>query len=294
SILIGGISGVLTGTGIETYLLLIGENPPSNLVSGLLLTSLYFGTINTLITIPVVALAGKETLEITPVEAIVWSWKNVGKSFLQGLIAGLLFGPLIAAIFTFLTGHHETLFEISFPIYFALFGGLFSGFLGGIAGGVSWTMLDEQTRVRPNEAIQRSARNALHAGLLGALFCVITIPSIITATNLIFQFYDELLPDALISIVMAAILGWLAGAWWGGGFAWLQHMLLRQFLSWTRVAPLRYARFLDYATERVLLRKVGGGYIFVHRLLLDYFATSDAQQNLRDHAFARRSEALHI
>jgi hypothetical protein len=30
--------------------------------------------------------------------------------------------------------------------------------------------------------------------------------------------------------------------------------------------------FLDYAAERMFLRKVGGGYIFVHRLLQDYFA----------------------
>jgi hypothetical protein len=30
--------------------------------------------------------------------------------------------------------------------------------------------------------------------------------------------------------------------------------------------------FLDYATECILLRKVGGGYIFIHRLLQDYFA----------------------
>jgi hypothetical protein len=30
---------------------------------------------------------------------------------------------------------------------------------------------------------------------------------------------------------------------------------------------------LDFATERILLRKVGGGYIFVHRLLLDYFSS---------------------
>jgi hypothetical protein len=35
-------------------------------------------------------------------------------------------------------------------------------------------------------------------------------------------------------------------------------------------------RFLDYAAERILLRKVGGGYIFVHRLLLEYFALLDA------------------
>jgi hypothetical protein len=30
--------------------------------------------------------------------------------------------------------------------------------------------------------------------------------------------------------------------------------------------------FLDYAAKRIFLHKVGGGYIFVHRLLQDYFA----------------------
>jgi len=31
-------------------------------------------------------------------------------------------------------------------------------------------------------------------------------------------------------------------------------------------------RFFDEATGNVLLQKVGGGYRFIHRLLLDYFA----------------------
>ena len=31
-------------------------------------------------------------------------------------------------------------------------------------------------------------------------------------------------------------------------------------------------RFLDYAVKLVFLRKVGGGYIFIHRLLLEHFA----------------------
>jgi hypothetical protein len=39
--------------------------------------------------------------------------------------------------------------------------------------------------------------------------------------------------------------------------------------------PPRFVRFLDYAAERIFLRKVGGGYIFVHRLLLEYFASLD-------------------
>jgi hypothetical protein len=36
--------------------------------------------------------------------------------------------------------------------------------------------------------------------------------------------------------------------------------------------PWNYARFLDHATDRILLRKVGGGYTFIHRMLLEYFA----------------------
>src|SRR5260221_1721178 len=33
--------------------------------------------------------------------------------------------------------------------------------------------------------------------------------------------------------------------------------------------PGDYPRFLDYAADRVLLRKAGGGYIFIHPLLID-------------------------
>jgi hypothetical protein len=60
-----------------------------------------------------------------------------------------------------------------------------------------------------------------------------------------------------------------------GGWACLRHYVLR-FLLWRAGAmPWNYSRFLDYAAEHILLRKVGGGYIFVHRLLLEYFASLD-------------------
>ena len=38
------------------------------------------------------------------------------------------------------------------------------------------------------------------------------------------------------------------------------------------VFPADAADFLNLAAERNLLRKVGGGYTFVHALLLDYFS----------------------
>ena len=57
-----------------------------------------------------------------------------------------------------------------------------------------------------------------------------------------------------------------------GGLAVIQHAVLRLALWRRGDAPLHYARFLDYAAQRILLRKVGGGYLFLHRLLLEHFA----------------------
>ena len=65
---------------------------------------------------------------------------------------------------------------------------------------------------------------------------------------------------------------WFQGLDKGGGF-FIHHWVLR-FLLWRkRFAPLRYVRFLDYAAERVFLRKVSGGYIFIHRMLMEHFAS---------------------
>jgi len=48
--------------------------------------------------------------------------------------------------------------------------------------------------------------------------------------------------------------------------------LLRLTLRCNGSVRWRYADFLDYAAERILLRKVGGGYMFIHWLLRDHFA----------------------
>ncbi|MEH2253717.1 hypothetical protein [Nostoc sp.] len=46
-------------------------------------------------------------------------------------------------------------------------------------------------------------------------------------------------------------------------------------LSFKGNIPWNYDCFLNYATERIFLQKVGGGYIFIHRLLLEHFAQMD-------------------
>ncbi|HEY9853433.1 MAG TPA: hypothetical protein V6D28_28440 [Leptolyngbyaceae cyanobacterium] len=54
--------------------------------------------------------------------------------------------------------------------------------------------------------------------------------------------------------------------------ACIQHFVLR-FILWSNGhTPWNYARFLNYATERMILQRVGGRYRFIHRLLQEHFA----------------------
>ena len=57
-----------------------------------------------------------------------------------------------------------------------------------------------------------------------------------------------------------------------GGPTVLRHYVIRWLLARHRLFPFRAQAFLDDATSRVLLRRVGGGYSFIHRRLQDYFA----------------------
>ena len=58
----------------------------------------------------------------------------------------------------------------------------------------------------------------------------------------------------------------------GGLGATMQHYTLRFWLWRTHYFPWKAVPFPEDATTRILLRQVGGGYSFIHRLLLDHFA----------------------
>ena len=69
------------------------------------------------------------------------------------------------------------------------------------------------------------------------------------------------------------LLAAIALGGWFGGIDAADHAILRLILARKGYAPLNYARFLDYAADELnFLQKVGGGYIFIHRYLLEYFA----------------------
>jgi hypothetical protein len=73
-----------------------------------------------------------------------------------------------------------------------------------------------------------------------------------------------------VGLLVGLLVG-LIGTFWYGGLDLIQHLTLHLILWRKDYTPGNYARFLDYAAERVFLQKVGGGYIFIHRLLLEHF-----------------------
>ena len=56
------------------------------------------------------------------------------------------------------------------------------------------------------------------------------------------------------------------------GIPAIQHFSLRIVITLKNYAPWNYAKFLDYATNRLFLQRVGGGYRCIHRMLQEHFA----------------------
>src|SRR5262249_35397172 len=73
--------------------------------------------------------------------------------------------------------------------------------------------------------------------------------------------------DLLLALCSALLISLLTG-----GLAALRHYIIQLLLWRTRTFPWHAPKFLDDATARCLLRRVGGGYSFAHRLLLDHLA----------------------
>jgi hypothetical protein len=92
---------------------------------------------------------------------------------------------------------------------------------------------------------------------------------------------------ALIAFSFGSLVGAIVGIAWSSLFTTIGQQLkvqlvvrghairttaLRRTLQHAGILPAHLARFLDYATDHVLLQKVGGSYRFIHILLRDYFA----------------------
>ncbi|MBI1876880.1 MAG: hypothetical protein HYR94_01355, partial [Chloroflexi bacterium] len=162
--------------------------------------------------------------------------------------------------------------------FFVLGAGLFYGLYGGVVGAMFGGLRSQivKTKTVPNQGIQLSLRNAL---LTGPVFGLIIGLVGGLLFGLLFGVRNGV--DVGFGLAWGLLMGTLAFAWYGG-LDVIQHYTLRLMLRLQGHTPHHYARFLDYAAGRIFLQKVGGGYIFIHRLLLEHFAAMDEREHIPD------------
>lgn len=160
-----------------------------------------------------------------------------------------------------------------------LLGWLVSGMVGALRAGLH-TSTDISARSRPNSGIWRSAYHAIQlsellilgfAFLVGLASLLLVLVGWMTIAPQLAFIYGAL-SGAAIGLGCALILNFVAA----GGPTVIRHIALRMVLWRGGDAPLNYARFLDDMASRKILRKVGGGYIFIHRTLMEHVAALEA------------------
>lgn len=209
---------------------------------------------------------GRDGDRIRPAEVISLSWKDVHKVLLSGLLVALCFGALNGLLFGISGGLSDGLFEgLLWGAFFGLTGGLF-----GLLNKLSAKQLTERASLSPNEGVRRSGKNGLLIGLVAALLIGLVV-------GLPIGLFAGASSGLFVGLLVGPFGGLCSGLFIGMGFgldAFIQHFILRFWLWRTNCLPWDLIPFLDEAAERTLLHKVGGSYIFVHRLLRDYFTSS--------------------
>jgi hypothetical protein len=202
--------------------------------------------------------------EIRTVETLKWSWKEAKNSLIRPVILGLILGLIGGLIGGLIEGQIEGLI---LGLILGLIGGLILGLIGGLVGGMKGSAI--ATKTIPNQGIYRTAMNTGIMGLIVGLISGLLIGQIF-----------GLMIGQILGLMIGQILGLFYGliaVIFGGGKDCIQHLTLRLILYAHGYIPWNYARFLDYATEHIFLQKVGGGYIFIHRLLLEHFAEMELE-----------------
>ncbi len=250
-VLVFGAIGALFG-GVYLPILVGAILPPTQFsILDMLADLLFFGLVGGL----GAGLLGGPSLgprAINVVETRSWSWS-------RGLGLGLAVGLIVAFISALLYGGSVTLRGVW--LVFGLVYGLSVWVIFGLAVG------EVETRTTPNQGIWRSLRSAWRVGRTAGLVSGLggVLGGLIIGQPWFGFSYG---------LSSAALVG-LGGALVCGGYACLSHLALRIVLWRSGATPWNLAGFLDYCTERILLRKVGGGYIFIHRLLQEYFIGLD-------------------
>ena len=199
----------------------------------------------------------------------------------QGIVIGVVLGVIIGLLITLyyiaqLNEHWLWQIILFVPLSwfftwaFGLVGGLILGLLVSMVGIITAFLQvgKIERKTIPNQGMRNSAKNGL---LMFIVASIIFLPLILVLSLIN--------PDYFI--VFTLVFALPISIYYGFSPV-IKHCILRFLLAWNRILPIKLVPFLDAMAERIILRKVGGGYIFIHRYLLEYFANLDPTESIKD------------
>ncbi len=205
---------------------------------------------------------------------LVWSWDYFNKSMLaySRLIPGT---ALLMSMVSFLTGLMKLIKPLSLTgdawswdygirrtIMGLIVGALIFPFISMLQG---IRYVDTESQIEPDRVIRQYLLNSIITGLTTALFSVLTLGIVTGITEGLTAGLKEGLEMGIFAGIMTALM-------FGGGNNIISHYVIRSSLFQTGSLPWNYLKFMHFGTEKIFLRKVGNGYIFIHRLLMEHFA----------------------
>ncbi len=199
------------------------------------------------------------------VGTIGWDWSAVKENFSKALQSE--FSWILTLILLSLITSQSILNTIIVGTILFILSSLTSILISGVTG------KELEHKIYPNLGTFRSITYGSIIGIIkgfsmGILGIVLAFSSNLT-TDLNLSYVRCFFVWALYGVVT----GWLKY----GGQTSLQHFFLRIFIWLDNLMPWNYSQFLDYAAERFFLYKVGGGYMFIHNLPRNYFASIERE-----------------
>ncbi len=178
-------------------------------------------------------------------KVVSWEWQNFWRGIPFGVFAGIVVSVGIGLVLVF-----DCLSVIGIISILSL--------LSGIINGIR------------NKKINNNVRfDSIFPALLKEL-CLL-----IFSICLLITLFTALIFGIDLGITIGFPIGLFFGVLYGiinNGKSLIKHYGIRLTLKINNLLPWRLVPFLDHCVDLIFLRRVGGGYIFVHRLLMEHFA----------------------
>ncbi|MEM8721578.1 MAG: NACHT domain-containing protein [Cyanobacteria bacterium P01_G01_bin.39] len=214
-----------------------------------------------------------ENFKIDPVENLRFSVKNFLKTWKKEfkLIKQLVpLSIIIVSIVVYIVT--KSLILIVLATFFMLTFLVLSIFVNGLVESE-----EVKQKIIPNQGIRKSIVNLLFLTII--IYPYFQIMTLLNQYIILKVILHKTLnnPELISCSIISSLFFSISAATLICGKPVIQHFSLRLILWINGFIPWNYAHFLDYATHRTFLQKVGGGYIFIHRMLLEHFAQMELQ-----------------